>query len=51
MIMAMKYGVILPQMGTMMKDIKDPAEAFEAMIRVAQTAEECGYETVWLSDH
>jgi len=28
MIMAMKYGVIVPQMGTMMKDIKDPAEAF-----------------------
>ena len=43
----MKYDDILPQMGTMMKDIKDPAEA---MIRVAQTAEECGNETAWLGD-
>jgi F420-dependent oxidoreductase-like protein len=49
--MSMKYSVVLPQMGMQMKDIKDPVEAFEAMIRVAQTAEECGYEAVWLADH
>ena len=49
--MSMKYGVILPQVGAMMRGSTDPVEAFETMIRVAQTAEECGYETVWLGDH
>jgi alkanesulfonate monooxygenase SsuD/methylene tetrahydromethanopterin reductase-like flavin-dependent oxidoreductase (luciferase family) len=51
MIMSMKYSVALPQMVVQMKGIKDPAEAFEAMIRIAQTVEECGYEAVWLGDH
>jgi F420-dependent oxidoreductase-like protein len=32
-------------------DIKDPVEAYEAMTHVAQTADECGYESVWLVDH
>jgi F420-dependent oxidoreductase-like protein len=49
--MSLKYSVILPQVGGMMRGSNDPVEAFEAMIRVAQTAEECGYETVWLGDH
>ena len=50
--MSMKYSVILPQMGSMsMKDTKDPVEAFEDMICVAQTADECGYEAIWLADH
>jgi len=31
--------------------ITDPVEAYETMTRVAQTAEECGYESVWLVDH
>jgi len=31
--------------------IKDPVEAYEMMPRVAQMAEECDYETVWLADH
>jgi F420-dependent oxidoreductase-like protein len=26
-------------------------EAYETMTRVAQTAEECGYESIWLVDH
>ncbi len=30
--------------------IKDPVEAYEAMTRVAQTADELGFATVWLSD-
>lgn len=48
--MSMTYSVNLPQVGGMM-GINDPVEAFEAMIRFTQTAEECGYETVWLGDH
>jgi F420-dependent oxidoreductase-like protein len=31
--------------------IKDPVEAYEAMTRVAQTADEVGFESVWLVDH
>ena len=49
--MSMKYSVVLPQMGMQTKDIDDPVEKFEAMVRVAQTADECGYEAVWLADH
>jgi alkanesulfonate monooxygenase SsuD/methylene tetrahydromethanopterin reductase-like flavin-dependent oxidoreductase (luciferase family) len=49
--MSMKYSVVLPQMGMQTTDIHDPVEKFEAMIRVAQTADECGYEAVWLADH
>jgi F420-dependent oxidoreductase-like protein len=51
MIMSMKYGISLPQIWMLPGGIKDPVEAYEAMTRVAQTADECGYETVWLSDH
>jgi len=47
----MKYSVVLPQMGMQLKDIDDPVEKFEAMVCVAQTADECGYEAVWLADH
>lgn len=50
--MAMKYGISLPQGWTMdLASIKDPVEAYETMTRVAQTADECGYESVWLVDH
>jgi F420-dependent oxidoreductase-like protein len=31
--------------------IKDPVEAYEAMTRVAQTAEEVGFNSAWLVDH
>ena len=48
----MKYGISLPQGWRMeLVDIKDPVEAYETMTRVAQTADECGYESVWLVDH
>src|SRR5260221_1616703 len=30
---------------------KDPVEAYEAMTRVAQTADETGFASVWLVDH
>ena len=50
--MPMKYGVSLPQ-GWMMDlaHIKDPVEAYETMTRVAQTADELGYNSAWLVDH
>jgi F420-dependent oxidoreductase-like protein len=31
--------------------ITDPVQAYETMTCVAQTAEACGYESVWLLDH
>ncbi len=50
--MSLKYGIGLPQ-GWMMDlvGISDPMEAYETMTAVAQTADECGYESVWLVDH
>ncbi|GHO99771.1 LLM class F420-dependent oxidoreductase [Reticulibacter mediterranei] len=48
----MKYGILLPQGLTMdLVSIKDPIEAYEEMTRVAQTADESGYHSVWLVDH
>ena len=48
----MKYGISLPQGWTMdLVGITDPVEAYETMTRVAQTADENGYESVWLVDH
>ncbi|GCE22323.1 LLM class F420-dependent oxidoreductase [Dictyobacter kobayashii] len=50
--MALQYGVSLPQGWTMdLAHIKDPVEAYETMTRVAQTADEAGYNSVWLVDH
>jgi F420-dependent oxidoreductase-like protein len=50
--MAMKYGIMLPQGWTMdLASIPDPVEAYETTTRVAQTADECGYESVWVVDH
>jgi len=48
----MKFGVSLPQGWTMdLAHIADPIEAYEAMTRVAQTADEAGFSSVWLVDH
>jgi F420-dependent oxidoreductase-like protein len=50
--MSLKFGIQLPQGWLMdLVGITDPVEAYETMTRVAQTAEECGYESVWLVDH
>ncbi len=50
--MTMKFGVIVPQGWRMdLVGIKDPVEAYETMTQVAQTAEELGYDSVWLFDH
>src|SRR5579885_906625 len=50
--MSLKFGVSLPQGWTMdLASIKDPVEAYEAMTRVAQTADEVGFTSAWLVDH
>src|SRR2546426_11045622 len=50
--MTMKCGVIAPQGWRMdLVGIKDPVEAYETMTGVAQTAEELGYDSIWLFDH
>src|SRR5437016_1998776 len=50
--MSLAYGIFLP-VGTLaeLAGIGDPVEAYEAMTRVAQTAEESGYVSAWLADH
>jgi F420-dependent oxidoreductase-like protein len=50
--MSLKFGVRIPQGWTMdLASIKDPMEAYEAMTRVAQTADEVGFASAWLVDH
>jgi F420-dependent oxidoreductase-like protein len=50
--MSLQFGISLPQGWNMeLVSIKDPIEAYEAMTRVAQTAEETGFTSVWLVDH
>src|SRR5205809_1215703 len=50
--MSLQFGVSLPQGWNMdLASIKDPVEAYEAMTRVAQTADEVGFDSVWLVDH
>jgi F420-dependent oxidoreductase-like protein len=52
LVMSLKYGISLPQGWTMdLAGITDPVEAYETMTGVAQTADECGYESIWLVDH
>jgi F420-dependent oxidoreductase-like protein len=49
---SMKFGMSLPQGWTMdLASIKDPIEAYEALTRVAQTADELGFASAWLVDH
>lgn len=50
--MSLKFGVSLPQGWTMdLAGIQDPVEAYETMTRVAQTADEVGFNSAWLVDH
>lgn len=50
--MALKFGLLVPQGWTMdLAGIKDPVQAYETMVRVAQTAEEVGFASIWLVDH
>jgi len=50
--MALQFGLLVPQGWTMdLAGIKDPVEAYETMTRVAQTADEVGFASIWLVDH
>ncbi len=50
--MALQFGVIVPQGWRMdLVGIADPIEAYETMTRVAQVAEEVGFDSIWLFDH
>src|SRR5487761_1137841 len=50
--MTLEYGVFVPQGWRMdLVGINDPVEAYETMTRVAQTADELGYDSIWLFDH
>ncbi|HKV60101.1 MAG TPA: LLM class F420-dependent oxidoreductase [Ktedonobacteraceae bacterium] len=50
--MAMDFGVIVPQGWRMdLAGISDPAEAYEAMSRVAREAETLNFHSIWLYDH
>ncbi|HEY4387672.1 MAG TPA: LLM class F420-dependent oxidoreductase [Ktedonobacteraceae bacterium] len=50
--MSLKFGLSLPQGWTMeLASIKDPVEAYETLTHVARTADELGFESVWLVDH
>src|SRR5213080_2050675 len=52
LLMPLQFGVSLPQGGFMeLASLKDPVEAYEAMTRVAQTADEIGFDSAWLVDH
>ncbi len=50
--MTMDFGVIVPQGWRMdLVGISDPAQAYEAMSRVAQEAEALNFHSIWLYDH
>jgi len=50
--MSLQFGLSLPQGWTLdLASIKDPVKAYEAMTRVAQTADEIGFASIWLVDH
>ncbi|GLV56750.1 LLM class F420-dependent oxidoreductase [Dictyobacter sp. S3.2.2.5] len=50
--MALKFGVIVPQGWRMdLVGITDPVEGYETMTRVAQEAENLGFDSIWLFDH
>src|SRR5207248_1424410 len=50
--MAVKFGVFVPQGWRMdLVRIKDPIEKYEAMTRVAQAADQGGWDSIWVYDH
>ena len=49
---AVKFGVFVPQGWRMdLVEIPDPVEKYETMTRVAQAADEAGYDSIWVFDH
>lgn len=50
--MTLQFGLLVPQGWTMdLAAISDPVQAYETMTSVAQTAEEVGFDAIWLVDH
>lgn len=50
--MAIPFGVFVPQGWRMdLVEIDDPIEQYEAMTRVAQVADDSGYDSIWVYDH
>ncbi len=49
--MSLKYGFYLPQgFAHELAGITNPVEAYETLIRLAQTADQPGYDSVWIAD-
>jgi len=47
-----RFGIFVPQGWILdLIDIEDPIEKYEAMSRVARTAERLGFDSIWLFDH
>ncbi len=47
--MSLKYGLYLsPGFAQELAGIKDPVEAYETLTRWAQTADQSGYDSVWI---
>jgi alkanesulfonate monooxygenase SsuD/methylene tetrahydromethanopterin reductase-like flavin-dependent oxidoreductase (luciferase family) len=47
--MSLKYGLFLSQgFALELAGIKDPVEAYETLTRWAQTADQSGYDSVWI---
>jgi len=47
-----RFGLFVPQGWILdLVDIEDPIEQYEAMTRVAQTADRLGFDSLWLFDH
>ena len=47
-----RFGVFVPQGWILdLVDIADPIEKYEAMTKVARTAERLGFDSIWLFDH
>ena len=50
--MSLTFSIFLPTgFGQEFAHVPDPVEAYEALTRVAQAADESGYETLWAPDH
>jgi F420-dependent oxidoreductase-like protein len=50
--MSLKYGLFLSQgFAQELAGIKDPVEAYETLTCWAQTADQSGYDSVWIPDH
>ncbi len=50
--MSLKYGLFLSTgFAQELAGIKDPVEAYETLTRWAQTADQSGYDSVWIPDH